>query len=50
MEENGSLEVSVCFWGVGWDVDEVDFMEGEMGWKMFGMELSREEGYVYVGN
>lgn len=28
----------------------MDFIEPEMGWNIFGIQLSREEPYVYVPN
>lgn len=50
IEENGTLEVTLSFSPVPSDVHEVDFIEPEMGWNIFGIQLSREEPYVYVPN
>ena len=48
--ESGSLEVTLSFSPVPSGVHEVDFVEPEMGWDIFGIQLSREEPYVYVPN
>ncbi|WP_286032308.1 hypothetical protein [Phocaeicola coprophilus] len=50
IEENGTLEVTLSFSPIPSDVHEVDFIEPEMGWNIFGIQLSREEPYVYVPN
>ena len=50
IDENGTLEVTLSFSPVPSDVHEVDFIEPEMGWNIFGIQLSREEPYVYVPN
>lgn len=46
--EDGKLEVTFSFAPVQSDVHEVDFVDPEMGWSIFGLQLSRKEPYVYV--
>lgn len=48
--EDGQLEVTLSFAPLQPDVHEVDFVEPEMGWNIFGIQLSRKEPYVYVPN
>lgn len=48
--EDGRLEVTLSFAPLQPDVHEVDFIEPEMGWNIFGIQLSRKDPYVYVPN
>lgn len=48
--EDGQLGVTLSFAPLQPDVHEVDFVEPEMGWNIFGIQLSRKEPYVYVPN
>lgn len=48
--EDGRLEVTLSFAPLQSDVHEVDFVEPEMGWNIFGIQLSRKEPYIYVPN
>ena len=46
--ESGRLNVVLSFAPVPSDVHEVDFVEPETGWRIWGIQLSRKEPYVYV--
>ncbi|MCR8918219.1 TlpA disulfide reductase family protein [Bacteroides sp. ET225] len=46
--ESGRLDVVLSFAPVPVGVHEVDFVEPEAGWIIWGVQLSREEPYVYV--
>lgn len=48
IEDNGTLEITLSFFPVPSNIHEVDFIDPEMGWNIFGIQLSREEPYVYV--
>lgn len=48
--DNGQLDVTLSFAPLQADVHEVDFVEPEMGWNIWGIQLSRKEPYVYVPN
>lgn len=46
--ETGHLNVVLSFAPVPAGVHEVDFVEPEAGWTIWGVQLSRKEPYVYV--
>mgnify|MGYP003231346454 CR=1 FL=1 len=48
--EDGKLDVTLSFAPIRSDVHEVDFVDPEMGWNIFGIQLSSKEPYVYVPN
>lgn len=48
--ESGMLNVTLSFAPIPRGVHEVDFVEQETGWTVYGIQLSRQEPYVYVPN
>lgn len=48
--ESGKLNVTFSFAPIPRGVHEVDFVEEETGWTIYGVQLSRQEPYVYVPN
>jgi len=48
--DDGKLDVTLSFAPIRSDVHEVDFVDPEMGWNIFGIQLSSKEPYVYVPN
>ena len=51
IEENGTFGGNSFFFTGSFRMCmKWDFIEPEMGWNIFGIQLSREEPYVYVPN
>ena len=48
--ESGKMNITLSFAPIPRGTHEVDFVERESGWNIYGIQLSRKEPYVYVPN
>ncbi len=48
--ENGRMNITLSFAPIPRGIHEVDLVEKESGWNIYGIQLSRKEPYVYVPN